>query len=429
MPLVSALDVLSTAFSLYLVVTIRRMKVKGPEHAVLTASGLLLFAWNALAYILYTSTNAALLRVLLPIACIPAFFFFPIHLHFAYALVRKEGIPTIVLILTYLPPIVFSVFNFFSPVGVELVIGESGYARVRATVGSAANVAWLAYATACFLAPLVVYVRHFWGSKLNRRRKQSALLAWWTAATMMVLLGEYFATAVVPGWNTTSQSPIIMSVWVAALVYAIWRYGFLRLSPALLADEILDSIDDLVLLYGTDGRRVYMNRKAEIVLGAPQALAVHRPGSLTDVDLLGDTVAPMLQRSPNWKPGEPEKQFRIRVPGLTSSVAARPGCGQSWFTLQIRTKPVFDKFKDPLGLLISASVVPTFKDTLQNYELTDREAEILEYLAAGWTISRTAEALSIAERTVKSHVTHIYAKTGATNRVDLVNRVLPGHES
>jgi DNA-binding CsgD family transcriptional regulator len=60
---------------------------------------------------------------------------------------------------------------------------------------------------------------------------------------------------------------------------------------------------------------------------------------------------------------------------------------------------------------------------LQAYHLTDREAEVLQYLAAGLSIGSTARVLSITERTVKAHITSIYQKTGAENRVELLNLV------
>jgi hypothetical protein len=50
------------------------------------------------------------------------------------------------------------------------------------------------------------------------------------------------------------------------MVCAIWNYGFLRVSPGLLAEKILDSVEDLVLLYDVNGKRVYQNNKSLTVL-------------------------------------------------------------------------------------------------------------------------------------------------------------------
>jgi DNA-binding NarL/FixJ family response regulator len=49
-------------------------------------------------------------------------------------------------------------------------------------------------------------------------------------------------------------------------------------------------------------------------------------------------------------------------------------------------------------------------------DLTDRELEVLGLLAAGKTNRVIAEELFISEKTVASHVSHIFTKLGVTSR-------------
>jgi DNA-binding CsgD family transcriptional regulator len=56
--------------------------------------------------------------------------------------------------------------------------------------------------------------------------------------------------------------------------------------------------------------------------------------------------------------------------------------------------------------------------------LTDREVQILSLVAAGETTAAIAARLGIAENTVKSHLTNIYAKTGSRNRVQAARHYL-----
>ncbi len=406
------------------------MKVKERPHRVLVVQAISLIAWSVMAYIAYNTSSESLLGVVLPVSCVPMFFFFPLQIHFGWVLFRRERAPVWLMLLIYSPGLALAVINFFVPVAVEVVADAGGVLRLQGATGTPVNAAWAVYASVCWLAPLGLYIRYYRDTTLNRERRQGAFLITWIIVIIILVNGEYFASSAMDGWTLPPLSPLVLSIWVAVLVYAIWKYGFLKLSPHLVAEEILDSIEDLVLLYGLDGARVYANRKARTVLDSGRSLVVRSQ------DALGHQVIRYLENVPKWKQGEPEKQFRVHIPvvhpagdprgsiphdGRTSVVPAGSRDGAAGVLLQTRAKPVFDKFNDPLGLLISASVVPRFQDTLQAYNLTGREAEIIEYLVSGWTVARTAAALQIAERTVKSHITHIYAKIGVRNRVELTN--------
>lgn len=52
-------------------------------------------------------------------------------------------------------------------------------------------------------------------------------------------------------------------------------------------------------------------------------------------------------------------------------------------------------------------------------DITERERDVLQLLAAGHTNQAIADALHVSITTVKTHVGALYAKTGATSRVEL----------
>jgi DNA-binding NarL/FixJ family response regulator len=53
-------------------------------------------------------------------------------------------------------------------------------------------------------------------------------------------------------------------------------------------------------------------------------------------------------------------------------------------------------------------------------ELTPREAEVLGRIAAGLSNTEIAAALFVSEATVKTHINHIFTKTGLRDRAQLV---------
>ncbi|MGH7470391.1 MAG: response regulator [Longimicrobiales bacterium] len=55
-------------------------------------------------------------------------------------------------------------------------------------------------------------------------------------------------------------------------------------------------------------------------------------------------------------------------------------------------------------------------------QLTPRELDVLQHLARGLGNKRIASALGISERTVKFHMSAVFAKLGASNRTDALTR-------
>ncbi len=56
--------------------------------------------------------------------------------------------------------------------------------------------------------------------------------------------------------------------------------------------------------------------------------------------------------------------------------------------------------------------------------LTEREREVLALIARGWSNRRIGQELAISEVTVRTHVSHIFAKLGVRNRVQAVLHAL-----
>ena len=67
-------------------------------------------------------------------------------------------------------------------------------------------------------------------------------------------------------------------------------------------------------------------------------------------------------------------------------------------------------------------------DSERGIKLTERELEVLNYLAQGLTRENIAEQMEISINGVKKHITKIYDKLGAINRADAIHiAVLKGY--
>jgi DNA-binding NarL/FixJ family response regulator len=60
---------------------------------------------------------------------------------------------------------------------------------------------------------------------------------------------------------------------------------------------------------------------------------------------------------------------------------------------------------------------------VQKYGISPRECEIVSMIVQGSNNRKIGEALFISALTVKNHVYHIYQKTGARNKIQLLNLI------
>ena len=59
-----------------------------------------------------------------------------------------------------------------------------------------------------------------------------------------------------------------------------------------------------------------------------------------------------------------------------------------------------------------------FYGNVHDYGLTKREVEVLCLVAKGFTNAEIANLIHISDRTVATHLRHVYEKTGSANRAE-----------
>jgi DNA-binding NarL/FixJ family response regulator len=80
----------------------------------------------------------------------------------------------------------------------------------------------------------------------------------------------------------------------------------------------------------------------------------------------------------------------------------------------------------PMSSSIARKVIASFHNPnikQSQYNLTNRENEILEFLAKGYRYKEIAEKLFVSIETVRSHVHHIYDKLQVSSRTDALNKI------
>jgi DNA-binding NarL/FixJ family response regulator len=85
-------------------------------------------------------------------------------------------------------------------------------------------------------------------------------------------------------------------------------------------------------------------------------------------------------------------------------------------------------FHDPerRGVLLVLDLLPAFAERLRPRGLTEREAEVLKWVARGKTDPEIAMILGTRPRTIEKHVEHILAKLGVENRTTAALMAIQG---
>lgn len=73
---------------------------------------------------------------------------------------------------------------------------------------------------------------------------------------------------------------------------------------------------------------------------------------------------------------------------------------------------------------VAPSVIANLVNVPSSEQLTDRELQVVQGVAKGWTNREIARQLSISDRTVQGHLANIFAKLDVASRTELVTVAL-----
>ena len=106
------------------------------------------------------------------------------------------------------------------------------------------------------------------------------------------------------------------------------------------------------------------------------------------------------------QPGESRRGANIRSGSPTSQADATRGRGRRNFEGDFELTDRLSKQAQVLR---------------EQYRLSARETEVMEYIARGYTVARTAEELIVSENTIRTHSKRIYAKLNVHKKQELID--------
>jgi DNA-binding CsgD family transcriptional regulator/PAS domain-containing protein len=177
-----------------------------------------------------------------------------------------------------------------------------------------------------------------------------------------------------------------------------------------------------VLLLDREGRIEHCNQAAA-------ALFAREGSDLSGRPLSGLFIEPGIVAAAMADPAPELRLEALAATGRVLSLSMRSILGEAGLVAGYLCmcsdigRPQTGERPESSSIPIEASLPPEGIKLPYGEEISSREYEVLFLLAEGLDVDGIAERLFIAPSTVKSHIHHLYQKTGARNRVGLIKLV------
>jgi DNA-binding CsgD family transcriptional regulator/PAS domain-containing protein len=188
----------------------------------------------------------------------------------------------------------------------------------------------------------------------------------------------------------------------------------------------LNSFQTGVIVVATDGRVLHANDAARAMFDSGGPVRSINGRLTTNKSEASEELAHALALACNNEAGIGATGIGIALTGPSGEAAVAHVLPLATGDLRTRLMPTATA-----AVFVSKSNIPLPTDMNaigQAFVLTSAETHLLEHLAQGATLTEISSALGISLATAKTHLSHIFSKTGVTRQTDLialVNRLMP----
>ena len=261
-----------------------------------------------------------------------------------------------------------------------------------------------------FLIILYILIIIYWRIKTeNKKEKRQAiiLLFSYSLSTLLgiIYVAIFFNILKLIKYIVFGDSMIFYLFWIAGIFYCIVRYRFLSITPASVSNDIIANIDESIILLDNNCRIITANDKTKVLTSNNKLEAQDLSKLVYEYQEINKEILDMIEGK--------TKDFSCRLNYL--------GSDNKKVLMDTKFSLIKDRFDDNIGIMIIGHEVKEIKQLMTIYKITEREAEIIQDIIAGYTNIEIAKNLEITENTIKRHITTIYNKLGIDNKIQLMN--------
>ena len=342
-------------------------------------------------------------------------FFMPfeaLFLHFSMQLVY-ERLKPLHYVAIYLIPLllVSSIFSGF--VIFQDFHKVNGLWLCGVNFNSGWTILFFLYRQIVFWGSIILLIR--WRKKChkNRERRQGLVLIGTLVFIDVFAISSFFAFQNTATMNPMVIAPLFNFVWIGGVFYSITNYQFMKLTPVLVVNRVLNHIEECILLLDENQHVIFMNKKADDLLDYKKLDSLNKHFSHFVLEYSSvEKVLDDVLCSENL-------DFSCRIHLVDSDTGA--------LLIDAKFSKVCDKYNDSLGILMIGHEVKEIRQFKQHFKITQKETEIIQLMIIGKTNAEIAERFGISLRTVKTHITNIYNKLKVNNKIAMIDLLKEYH--
>jgi PAS domain S-box-containing protein len=392
---------------LYLGIYVLRMDTRSSVNRLFFLVCLGMGMWAFAATFAFSASTKEGFLFWFKLGCLPNIPFYPLTLHFCLILTGIVKVRPLLLAIIYGPalPLFYRtatgniLFKDFVKVGNhwEFVPDYESW--------------WLSYNALyyflCMAAGIVCFA--IWSRRAdnNKNKKQGKIIAIAMTISVVIVTADEIFLSLLDFYTTRALSPVFFLIWMGGIWYAIAKYRFMSISPAVVSECIVANIEESFILLDDEFRIVRVNKPTEILLNAERRELLNR--DFSEIVLEREDIRKQIER---MHAGEFESfsgRFHFKISNGGNVL------------MDSKFKIVRDSYNDTIGVLIIGREVKEMKRFREIFRITRREVEIINCIIQGDSNREIAQQSSITEETVKTHIKNIYNKLGVNNKMQLLH--------
>ena len=240
---------------------------------------------------------------------------------------------------------------------------------------------------------------------LKRHKKQAFYISLFALLTLLIGSLTDFVLTAFPGYTLPTFGPLTVAFYILGMWFVLMRFGFMEPLPSAVADVIIDNIEEMVFLLDPRFRIIRINRFARSILAIPEETSFQ---GADYADFTSDQ-----KKTAKYLAYLRDSDKKSDTSGTVYTSGERDIHGVTY------TVKLSDTLDEITGYLVMSREEKARADFIRHYRVTPREMEIVDLCLSGGSSSYISTRLKIAERTVETHLTNIFNKTGTNSRIEL----------